>query len=54
MTKLKIFKMAKIPVGVRCIVYSFLEYGDLLDKAVKLSKYDLNNIMSSKLVDQEK
>ena len=41
----------KIPLGVRFIIYSFLEWKDLAGKATKVSKLDREKMIGNKLLD---
>ena len=42
----------KLPFGVRCIIYSFLDLMTLVNQQAKLSKKERDNITKSEIVDQ--
>ena len=44
----------KIPLGVRCIVYSFLKFEELLAKISMVNKVEREAIVNSKILDQER
>ena len=46
--------MARLPFGVRCVVYSFITFTDLLNKFCKLSKKERGDMIISKVMDQSR
>jgi hypothetical protein len=44
----------KIPLGVRCVVYSFLKFEELLGKISRVSMKEREAIVKSKILDQER
>ena len=44
----------KIPLGVRCIVYSYLKFEELLTKISIVNKVEREAIVNSKILDQER
>ena len=43
-----------LPVGVRCVVYSFLEFKTLLAKICKLNSMERKSTQNSRVLDQNK
>ena len=41
----------KLPFGVRCIIYSYLDLMTLINQQAKLSKKERDNITKSEIVD---
>lgn len=47
-------KIKKLPFGVRCVIYSFLDLMTLLNTITKLSKAERETIPVSEVLDQQR